>query len=207
MQAEGLNVPKTVWAAEAELGEGPVWDDKSETLLWLDIKGRCLHACDAESDEKRSVALATEVGAIALRRAGGLVAATRDGFALLDPKTDSLSALADPEAHLSENRFNDGKCDIAGRFVAGTMHDAETSRTGAVYSLDVGGTVRRLFGGYVVCNGPAFSVDGRTLYFCDSARGAILAFDYDPANGAVGKRREFAHFGANEGHPDGITVD
>lgn len=207
MQAEVLTVAEVAWAAEAQLGEGPVWDDESATVLWLDIKGRRLHAYDVESNQKRSVALATEVGSIALRRAGGLVAATRDGFAFLDPTTGAMSVLADPEAHLPENRFNDGKCDTAGRFIAGTMHDPETSPAGAVYSLNGDGAVRCLFGGYVVCNGPAFSPDGRTLYFCDSAKRTVLAFDYDSVSGAVGRSRVFARFPPDQGYPDGITVD
>ena len=207
MQTKILTTVEAVWAAGAELGEGPVWDEETGTVLWLDIKGRRLNVHNVKKNENRSIELTTEIGAIALRKSGGLVAATREGFALLDPVTGTIEALSDPEAHLTENRFNDGKCDPRGRFIAGSMDDLETSPSGSVYSLQGDGKVNRLFGGYVICNGPAFSPDGRTLYFCDSAGCDILAFDYDPESGTTGASRIFTRFSPQQGHPDGITVD
>ena len=207
MQKIARSAVETVWAAGAELGEGPVWDEETETLLWVDIQGRRLHAHNPADNENRSVELATEVGAVALRQSGGLVAATRQGFALLDRQTGAIDVLSDPEANLPDHRFNDGNCDPAGRFIAGSMHDPETSATGSVYSLEGDGKVRRLYGGYVVCNGPAFSSDGLTMYFCDSANRTLLAFDYDPETGEAGNSRPFAEFSSEQGYPDGITVD
>lgn len=207
MPIKAVSAVKAVWEAGADLGEGPVWDDETETVLWVDIKGRRLHAYTVKDDEKHSIELTTEVAAVALRKAGGLIAATRDGFALLDRVTGAIEVLSDPEAHLPDNRFNDGKCDPAGRFVAGSMDNLEKSATGTVYALGDDCKVSRLFGGYIVCNGPAFSPDGRILYFCDSAGRTILAFDYDPDSGNTGDSRVFARFSTQQGFPDGITVD
>jgi len=135
MQRKAPLTVEVVWTAESKLGEGPVWDDETETVLWVDIKGRRLNAYDVKHNVNRSIELWTEVGAIALRSSGSLVAATREGFALLDRVTGTLDVLSDPEAQLTENRFNDGRCDPAGRFIADSMHDLERSPSGSVYSL------------------------------------------------------------------------
>src|SRR5207249_2953359 len=61
------------------------------------------------------------IGVLALRTAGGLVMATKNGFAFWDPKTQALQFLANPEADKPHTRFNDGAVDSQGRFSAGTM--------------------------------------------------------------------------------------
>lgn len=198
---------EVVWRADAILGEGPVWDDRTGSLYWLDIKGKQLHAYTPSDQSCRTIALSVEVGAIAPRSKGGMIAATRRGFATLNPEDGSLAFLADPEDHLPDNRFNDGKCDTCGNFVAGSMDDREINTSGAVYHFDPGHRVSTLFEGYVVCNGPAFSIDGRILYFSNSVDREILAFPYDPVLGQTGKPRVFARIPENQGHPDGLTVD
>ncbi len=199
--------PNTAWEGNALLGEGAIWDARSDTLYWVDIKGKALHAFSPENQSNRRVELPIEVAAVAPRAAGGLVAATRDGFAILNPENGSLTFLVDPEAHLHENRFNDGAVDVSGNFVAGSMHDQETDASGTVYCLDAEGGVTTLFGGYVVCNGPAFSPDGRILYFSNSHEREILAFPYEPDQRCVGEARVFAKIAEDEGYPDGLTVD
>lgn len=204
--------PKTysaqvVWQAEAQLGEGPVWDDRSGTVYWLDIKGKQLHSYTLRNERTRSVDLSIEVGAIAPRSKGGLIAATREGFAVLNSNDGSMVFLIDPESHLQDNRFNDGKCDPCGNFIAGSMDDKETNPSGAIYRLDHQHDVTLLSEGYVVCNGPAFSVDGHVLYFSNSVQREILAFPYDPKLGRIGKPRVFARIPEDQGYPDGLTVD
>lgn len=196
-----------VWDAGALLGEGPVWDQKSGFLYWVDIKKGHLHRYGPSDGSRKTLEIGQEIGCIALRRGGGLVAAVRGGFAFLDPGTGALDLISDPEQDLPGNRFNDGKCDPAGRFLAGSMDDAIEKTTGALYSMDSGLTVTKLFGGYTVCNGPAFSPEGDTLYFSDTVGRALMAFDYDPKTGTAGDRRLFARIPEDQGLPDGLTVD
>lgn len=190
--------------ADALLGEGPVWDAEAQTLYWLDIKGKRLHSYDPQSKSTNTVALSAETGVVAPARSGGLIAARRDGFGYIDPQDGSFRPIADPEADVPDNRFNDGCVDPKGNFVAGSMDDTETSPSGQVYRLDPQGNVQKLFGGYVVCNGPAFSPDGRTLYFSNSDGREILAFPYGDA---VGAPTLFATFTEQDGYPDGLCVD
>lgn len=195
------------WQCNALLGEGPIWDERTDTLYWIDIRGKALHAYTPANQLDRPKALPIEVGAVAPRAAGGLIAATKNGFAIIDPCDGALTFLTDPETDLPENRFNDGAVDISGNFIAGTMHGHERDATGKVYCLDRQGGVTLLFGNYVVCNGPAFSPDGNTLYFSNSQEREILAFPYNPELHIVGKPKLFAKISDTEGYPDGLSVD
>jgi sugar lactone lactonase YvrE len=110
-----------------------------------------------------------------------------------------------PEAHLPENRFNDGRCDRAGRFWAGTMCDARRDPTGSLYRFDADLACTKLRNAIIIPNGLAFSPDNRTMYFADTNRHTIWAYDYDLASGAATNERVFADTG--EGRPDGSCVD
>ena len=124
---------KRVGKNMALLGEGPVWDESSDTLYWVDIKGRALHAHRPGSKIDRRINLPIEVTQLHLEW-GGLIAATRNGFAFLDPQVGKVNQIEDPEAEFLGNRFNDGTVDNLGNFIAGTMHELETDNTGSVYA-------------------------------------------------------------------------
>jgi sugar lactone lactonase YvrE len=139
------------------------------------------------------------------REHGGAVLAVRDGFALLEPD-GGLRVVAEVEADRPENRMNDGACDRAGRFFAGTMAFAITPGAGSLYRLDPDLTVTRVLGDVTISNGVGWSLDGSTMYYVDSMAG-IDALDYDPGSGEVENRRRIAEVPEEMGVPDGLTVD
>ncbi|MHA1536493.1 MAG: SMP-30/gluconolactonase/LRE family protein [Alphaproteobacteria bacterium] len=191
----------------AALGECPVWDAVPERLYWIDGTAPALLSCDINGGGYNRIALGEKIGSFALRAKGGAVAALESGFAFLDLESGALAPIADPEADLPENRFNDGKCDPGGRFWAGTMHASLAKPTGALYRLDPGGGATRMLGGLSVPNGLAWSPDGTLMYFADSLTGAIQACDFDADEGGIGEPRVFAEPGSAPGFPDGACVD
>jgi sugar lactone lactonase YvrE len=188
------------------LGEGPVWDEAG-FLWWVDVKAPALHRYRLEGGEVASWPLPEPVGSMALRRQSGMILALQSGFAFFDPDTSDLQRLFDPEPLSAENRLNDGKCDARGRFWVGSMHDLEQDPTGHLYRLDPDLNLERFEMGFVVTNGPAWTGEGRTLLFTDSANRRIWAYDFDMDNGRLGQRRLFAELMPEEGHPDGQCVD
>ncbi|MBO6784021.1 MAG: SMP-30/gluconolactonase/LRE family protein [Alphaproteobacteria bacterium] len=201
----------------AILGESPVWSPDEQVLYWLDIKAPALHRYDPATDRDRAWPLPQETGSIALRQGGGLVAAARDGFALVDMDSGRLEWIANPEPDLPENRLNDGRTDRQGRFWAGSMHDPEgppqtyfeREPVGAFYRLDLDRSVHRMIGGVLVSNGLCWSPDGTTMYAADSPTRTIRAWDYDTATGDIANERVFATLPDDPGRgtPDGAIVD
>jgi sugar lactone lactonase YvrE len=194
-------------AGDALLGESPLWSAGEDALYFVDIKSPRLFRHDLRTGGTRITSLREAVGAIALRRRGGLIAAARSGFAFIDSDGTMSHAFHRPEAEPPRNRFNDGKCDRAGRFWAASMDDAEQYATGNLYCLDAALQARRAAGGFVIGNGLGWSPDDRIFYFTDSVRRRIYAYDFDRAAGAIANRRVFAAIADDAGFPDGLCVD
>lgn len=190
-----------------QLGECPIWDQRDQSLWWVDIRAPALRHWTPGTPAALSIALGEALGSIALRERGGLMAAAKSGLHTLDTATGALMPRLDPEAHLPDNRFNDGRCDRQGRFLAGTMAESSREPTGSLVRFDPDGSCTKLLGEISVPNSLAFSPDGRTLYFADTHRNRIWAFDYDPASGNIARQRLFANTEGHAGRPDGSCVD
>jgi sugar lactone lactonase YvrE len=189
----------------ANVGEGPVWVEREQSLYWVDNKGRRVFRMSGDA-KLESFDMPLEVCCIAPRGAGGFIAGTDKGFAAIDFDRDRIEIVANPEEDLPGNRFNDGKTDAQGRFWAGTMDNAEKETRGSLYRLDPDLSWAKVDSNYHVTNGPAFDPSRRRMYHTDSAPRTIYVFDL-AETGEVSNRRVFAQFGENDGHPDGMTVD
>jgi len=189
------------------LGEGVLWSERDRSLYWLDIEAAELWRYDPASGETVRRTLAERAGSFAFRAGGGLIVAFASGFAFYDPDSGERTRIAEIEPDLP-TRLNDGRCDRAGRFLAGTMDESPEKRPIAgVYRLDADLTVERLIGGITTANSLSFSPDGRTLYFADTPKRVIHAYDYDPETGRISRRRVFRSLDDQPGKPDGSTVD
>ncbi len=195
--------------AQAELGEGPLWHAQAQRLYWVNIIRGEVHVYNPAAGTDRCVHIGQQVGTVVPRASGGLMLAVEQGFASLDLDTEQLTLLADPEAHLPGNRFNDGKCDPAGRFWAGTMGrgDPTPPHAGSLYCLDAGGQVTRHLEGVTCSNGLVWSRDLTTMYYIDSGAQTVDAVDYDHATGAIANRRSVVTLPVDYGIPDGMTID
>ncbi|OTP71716.1 SMP-30/gluconolactonase/LRE family protein [Caballeronia sordidicola] len=203
--------------ANNHLGEGPLWDVKEQRLYWIDSTAAEISICRADGSDIRRYFVPRHIGSMALREQGGAVVALANGLHFYDFDAQTVKLIADPESDDTETRFNDGKVDRRGRFIAGTMaydfdrYDADrgqrSSRSGALYRLDTNGKVTRLDGGISCSNGPCWSPDNRTFYFTDTYDRQMYAYDYDIETGAVANRRVFASARDMAGTFDGATVD
>lgn len=194
-----------VWAAQNELGEGPIWRRREQALYWVDIEDTAYFRYDPASGggAPERIDVGVHIGALGARAAGGLVLACSQGFAIWDTGS-RLRLLGNPEAAKVGCRFNDGAVDRRGRFWAGTLGDPFNN---ALYRLDPDGTIQQLATGFDICNGIGWSPDNRTMYFTDSTPAVIYAFDFDLESGAIANRRVFADSSDHPGLPDGLTVD
>jgi sugar lactone lactonase YvrE len=196
--------------ARAQLGECPLWSPTEARLYWEDIDGRAIHRFDPSTGVDEVRAAPGRPGSLALTATPGrLLVAVEGRLSFLDWATGEWEDWIDLEPEGRGNRMNDGRCDPAGRFWVGTMFDPTSAEqaTGSLYRIDADGrsTVTRT--GIGVPNGLAFAPDGRTMYWADTHRDTVWAYDYDVDTGEARDERVFLDFSGLPGRPDGACID
>lgn len=208
-----------------ELGESPFWHPDELALYWLDIPGRSVLRTrgDIETATIERWALPTEPGCIAPARSGGFVIALRDGIYRAPTWNGPLVRMAGADYDTRTMRFNDGKCDVHGRFWAGTLNEAKDGPSAMLYCIDAraggGPHLRPMADHATTANGLAFSPDARTLYWADTAAHVVRAWDWDADANRMSAPRVFHQFESKPAHwtpgsdvpyagrPDGATID
>jgi sugar lactone lactonase YvrE len=194
---------ETVGNYRAKWGEGPLW--WGDALLYVDIENHRVIHFNPATGEERIYEVGERVGTVVPREAGGFVIAGDHGFSLLD-EDGRLHKIADPEPDKKpDNRFNDGKCSPDGRFFAGTISLVKKTGDARLYRLDPDLTVHEVFGPVTNSNGIVWSADGRTVYYIDTPRKEVLAFDYEA--GHLSNLRGVVSTDHYEWSPDGMTID
>ena len=190
--------------AKATLGEGPAWDEKTQTLYWVDILEKRIHV---HAEKNYAIQLPDYVGCVAPCDNGKLILALRFGIWTLELDSTKLTELCVPRGEPSTNRFNDGKCDPSGRLLAGTMDMGERESNGSLYSFESNGKYKKLLGNIRISNGLAWSPDYKILYYIDTPTREVKAFDYELETGEIANPRAVVRVPEELGWPDGMTSD
>ncbi|KAM7365888.1 hypothetical protein PAMP_016779 [Pampus punctatissimus] len=196
----------------ALIGEGPVWEESAQTLLFVDIAARKIHRWSPTTNQIQTVETDHMVGFAVPRRSGGYIAGVGRNIMAVDWSTQTMRSLVEVDEDKPNNRLNDGKVDPTGRLLAGTMCMEERPtvvqrQQGSLYSLTSDLTVTRHLSQVDISNGLDWSVDQRTFFYIDSLSLTVDAFDYDSNTGQLGNRRVVYRLQEEEGFPDGMTVD
>lgn len=197
-----MATPELVWDVRAELGEGPVWVARDRAVWFVDIKGRKLHRYGHDGGARASWDTPDQTGFALPADDGGLICGVRGGLHHFDPSTGAFRLVQPVEEDRPQNRLNDGFVAPDGALWFGSMDDAESQRSGALYRW-AGGVLERMDDAYGITNGPALSPDGLTMYHHDTGEKAIYAYDH--AGGRISNKRLFAL--TEDGYPDGPSVD
>jgi sugar lactone lactonase YvrE len=194
---------------QAMIGECAIWNSALQRLHWIDIEGQRVFTYDPATGENRAYDVGQKVGTVVPRVRGGVMLALLEGFATLDLDSGRVALLPRPPEHdPAAVRFNDGKCDPAGRFWAGTMALVKGPKPlGRLYRLDADGSMHVVLRDVGTSNGIVWSLDRRTLYFIDTPLRRIDAFDFNDATGAIANRRTAVTVPPDLGRPDGSTID
>lgn len=190
------------------IGEGPVWRPEEQALYWVDCPGRKLQRYDLATKSVKLWDLSKMPGSLTFRREKpGILMASRNALSTIDLDTGEETFIGvEPPLEFAEERFNDGKCDRAGRFWTGTIDRLGHRPVGSLYRIDPDLSIRKMDTGIISSNGIAWSPDDKTMYYCDS-RAALYAYDYDITTGEIANRRVHIDLLAQGSHPDGCTVD
>ena len=192
---------------KASLGECAIWSVEDQALWWVDINAPALNRFDPKSARNVAYPMPASVGCYGFRASGGFVIALRDGIWLADANAKLERRIVDAPYDPAHHRFNDGRCDRQGRFLAGSMNENRDANTAALYRLDPDLSFREVFNDMMISNGLAFSPDGRTMYHADTPTRIVNAYHYDTASGVASDRRVFAQWSAEGDRPDGACVD
>ncbi len=192
--------------AQNILGEGPVWNEDERALYWVDIEGNSIQRFWPETKKVEVFDVGMKIGVFAFREQGGLIVASEKGLGFWTPGgVDKVEIFSNPEEGKAEARFNDGKVDRKGRFWAGTM--TPEGATSSLYRLDPDLSLHTMETGITISNGMGWSPDNKTMYFTDTMKYVIYAYDFDLESGSISNRRDFYQFPDDGGVPDGMTVD
>ncbi|KAH0624656.1 hypothetical protein JD844_032329 [Phrynosoma platyrhinos] len=195
-----------------KIGESPLWEEKENSLLFVDISGKKVYRWNSLTKDLQSISVADTVSSIALRKSGDYIITLGTQFAALDWKKKSVTIINHVDKDKPNNRFNDGKVDPAGRLFAGTM--AEEIRPavlerhqGSLYTLFPDHSVVKHFDKVSISNGLDWSLDHRTFFYIDSLSYSVDAFDYDLQTGKISNRRNMYKMEKEDSIPDGMCID
>lgn len=192
---------------KCELGEGPVWCQQLHTICWIDILKGEIHQYDTLRAHLLTLPLHTIIGAIAICKSGRFIAAMQEGLGFVDRLDGKVEIIAHPELSFSENRFNDGKCDPAGRFWIGTMAIDESPSAGSLYTLDQNFHLERKITNTTISNGMAWSPDEQKFYYIDTPTMNVIAYKYNKERNEISRPSVAVTIGKEDGYPDGMTID
>ncbi len=192
--------------AQAKLAECPRWDEKTNSLYYVDIDSYQLCRFNLETKTIETRQFDEEIGCFSLMESGGFIAAFRSGVYTFADFNDSPSVYWIADYDKATTRFNDGRCDFHGRFLAGTMYSPKDAFKGALYQFSNGSNTL-LDQSAWTSNGLAFSPDGKTMYYSDTPNHIVYTFDYDMESGQTSNKKTFIEFPRGLGRPDGAAVD
>ena len=165
-----------------------------------------IHRYCFDSAESSRWPLPKPPGSIALIGAMRLLVAMRSALAILDVQSGTLQSTPWQGPQLAEDRFNDGVTDRQGNFWVGTMDRRLERPIGRLFRFDSNLNAVTTGVGTRLSNGLCFSPAGDRMYVSKTFEREILAYDVDPASGALSDGRRIVAFDDTPGRPDGCTV-
>jgi len=205
-------MPSTVHAnleyqTDAHLGEGPVWDEISQKLWWVDILGCTLNCYDPVLKENESFDAGEHIGAAALRKEGGLLLALQSGLAFFDESSGNITPIENNFSLSDGTRSNDGKCDPAGRFWLGTLDYDLEEGSGNLFCVNSDLAVGKKLDQLTIPNGMAWNKNADRFFFIDTIERELYSYNYQKETGEISERSIIYEFADDLGYPDGMTID
>ena len=192
---------------KARLGEGSIWNWKTSRLWWIDIESKQLNIYDPETGKNETINVGQWIGTAVPAQNGDAILALQDGIYRMDLATHRQTLICNPESGLDNMRFNDGKCDPAGRLWVGSMSLKYIKGAASLYRISMDGSYKKMIDSVTVSNGIVWTSDHKTMYYTDTPTRCIRAYDYNEATGKISNARIAVTIPSGLGAPDGMTID
>lgn len=198
------------------IGEGPHWNERDRTLLYVDINDGSVHRWNSTTGKDEHHKFDSFCSLVVPCSKGGYIVSIGKSICRFNWDNKEVTVLATVDEE-KDTRINDGKCDSSGRLWFGTMGLEKDSAVvvpnlGSLFSLETDGTVKKRKEGVTISNGLAWTSDSRTMYYIDSTPRKVYAYDFDIKTGSMSNERIAIDFGGEEtmsdlGYPDGMAID
>lgn len=191
------------------LGEGPVWDDWTDRVIWTDIEAKVLHAIRPDGSRFETWLMPDRVCSLGLTTRGRLIVAFPKSVQLFDPEAGIFDMVARIDHEPAHVRLNDGKVGPDGAFWVGSMDEQkDRQQIGSLYRVTADGTVEtKLEQAAHVSNGLAWTPDGNSMFWSNSRGPWIDRFDFSGTTGEISGRARIATLDDVIGRPDGGACD
>lgn len=187
--------------------QGAIWNQQTGKLYWVNTDSKILDIYYPSLGVHTEMMTGQMIGTVVPSESGKAIVALKNGIYVLDIDTGSKKLIFDPESDNEDNRFNEGKCDPAGRFWAGTMNLNNEPGKGALYRMDGNGNVTKMIGNVSVSGGIAWSNKHDKMYYIDIPTRKVMVYEYDDPTGAISDAKVAVEVPADLGVPDGMTID
>lgn len=188
-----------------ELGEGILWDVRTQVAVWTDIAASRFWQWHPGSNPV-SFPLTQRLGSFGFTAIpGSYIGAFEHGFGRFEPEAGTLEMLAPVTANDQHLRMNDGRVDRSGAFWAGSMAQGDDQGLGVLWRYDGGKRAKRMIADVCIPNSLCWSLDGTMMYFADSARNTIWRYEVGN-NKILGNPEVFATTPSGV-YPDGSCID
>ncbi len=202
---------------DSAVAESPFWDQRSGRACWIEMLSGTLMSVDSSESRTRTshsyeqLQLMTSLGAVVpvreqARDQAGFVAAAGRSLVHLNTANAANAVTSETVVLPDGQRFNDAKCDRAGRLWVGSCGLGHEPSCGQFWSWD-GNRVLAHWDELTLPNGIGWSPDDRWLYLADSGLRCVFRARFDVDIPAVGPPERFVDLSAEPGVPDGLAVD
>ena len=200
---------KIIEKNRCQLGEAPIWHRNNKSFYWLDYIDNIIFKYNSVSQEVEFIKLSLETplgGLVQFDQFNKFLIGAVNGIFLFDFDKNNSKLFLDPEEGNKNIIYNDLKIDNSKRLWVSTSHKDEKLPEGSLWCINRDLSYKRIDTNFIVSNGPAFSKDGKNIYFSDSFNRTIYKYN-NSKNLNLIKSEKFYEFKEEDGFPDGLTVD
>jgi sugar lactone lactonase YvrE len=195
------------YKTNAKLGEGALWNFQTQEFYWVDIEGKMFHIYNPKTKANRSFPTPSRVGTVVPSGKDEALLALEDGIYKINTQSGEIKPFSPVEKELTQNRFNDGKCDPAGNLWVGSMHLEQSAPEANLWKISPDGNATKMLDSITISNGIVWTKDKKTMYYIDTPTGLIRAFDYDVNAATISNERTAVVVPTSLGYPDGMAID
>ncbi|WP_158838344.1 SMP-30/gluconolactonase/LRE family protein [Polaribacter sp. L3A8] len=195
------------YQVKATLGEGAIWNYKTQELYWVDIEGKKLNIYNPVSKTNKVLNTTSRIGTVVPFTEKEAMVALEDGVHKMNLQTGESALFTDMKSELPGSRLNDGKCDPAGRFWVGSMHLEQETAKANLYTITSENILQRKIDSVTISNGIVWTSDKKTMYYIDTPTSTIKSFDYNNETGEISNGKIAVEIPTSLGFPDGMTID